>query len=388
MCLRRIVLWVLCLGLVSGCNRAEQGVSTPSFGGSKIKVALFNGNGASAVCVLETYESLKIDMGIVVDYISASQISEGKLSDHDVIIFPGGSGSKEFNNLGDKASAEVIKFVNRGKGAVGICAGGYLFSTTRGYPSLKLISATEWDREHYNKGRALIEFEPSTIGLEMFPELEGEKCYMQYYDGPVFMPSDSGRSGLMQYEELARFVTDIKIHSSYPNGITPGKTFLLREHIGEGRAIVVSGHPESTPGMRWMVPRMVRWAANKPMIEYHKKWVRPELYSHEILYYKNLVSREKALFWDLLSDDVDRKIDAMEELWELHSRPAVRWNIGMLRDSSSKVRESAAMLLQNAEYSAAIPDLQAAYNIENSPETKLVIKEVINHLSNDYKSSK
>ena len=31
---------------------------------NKIKVAVFNGSGASAVCIIETYESLKIDTWI------------------------------------------------------------------------------------------------------------------------------------------------------------------------------------------------------------------------------------------------------------------------------------------------------------------------------------
>ncbi|MCK5730455.1 MAG: hypothetical protein KAH68_05240, partial [Draconibacterium sp.] len=112
---------------------------------NKIKVAIFNGSGASAVCILETYESLKIDTGILAGFISAREITEGKLDDYDVIIFPGGSASKELNNLGQNAANKVIKYVKSGHGAVGICAGGYLFSTTKDYPSLELVSATEWD---------------------------------------------------------------------------------------------------------------------------------------------------------------------------------------------------------------------------------------------------
>ncbi len=374
--------YILISGILFSCKHVGNNDLAEQKTNDKIAVALFNGSGASPTCILETFESLKIDTGITTRYISAGEISEGKLADFDVIVFPGGSASKELNNLGETASVEVTKFVNAGKGAVGICAGGYLFSTTKDYPSLKLVSATEWDREHYNKGRALVEFKPTENGLELFPELKGEPCFMQYYDGPVFMPADSGRSGTMDYTELAKFVTDIKIHKGYPTGITPDKTFLLKEKIGKGRAIVVAGHPESTPGMRWMVPRMVRWAANSPIIEYNKKWIRPKLYSHEILFYKELVSKEKSLFWDLLSDNPGKKTEAMKKLWELHSRPAVRWNIGLLRDSLPEVRAYAAELLKNAEYSAALPDLQSAYNLEDNPEAKNRMKEAIQHLSN------
>ena len=91
---------------------------------------VFNGNGASNVCQIETYEALKIDSDIIADYISAAEIVSGKLNDFDVIVFPGGSGSLELNNLGQIGAKKVIEFVNAWHGAVGICAGGYLFSTT------------------------------------------------------------------------------------------------------------------------------------------------------------------------------------------------------------------------------------------------------------------
>ncbi len=348
---------------------------------NKIKVAIFNGSGASAVCILETYESLKIDTGISPGFISASEITEGKLDDYDVIIFPGGSASKELNNLGQNAANKVIKYVKSGHGAVGICAGGYLFSTTKDYPSLELVSATEWDREHYDKGRALIEFELTPEGESVFPELTNQSCFLQYYDGPVFMPADSGRSNTLKYNEYAKFVTDIQIHKGYPANITPGKTFLFSEKIENGRAIVVAGHPESTPGMRWMVPRLARWAANKPLVSYNKKWVRPQIYSQPILFKSELVKKEKAYFWDLLSDNPEQKTEAMQKLWEMHSRPAVRWNMGLLRDSDYRVREKAAILLKRAEYSAALPDLLTAYNMEINSNTKSVIKESIDFLS-------
>ena len=371
--------YIVFLIVFVSCNSGNnESINKPE---NRIKVAVFNGSGASAVCIVETFESLKIDTGISAGFISAREITEGKLSNFDVIIFPGGSASKELNNLGQIAADKVIKFVKSGNGAVGICAGGYLFSTTKDYPSLKLVSATEWDRTHYDKGRALVEFELTSEGENIFPELIDKQCFLQYYDGPVFMPADSGRSNKLLYNEYAKFVTDIQIHKGYPANITPGKTFLFSEEIEKGRAIVVAGHPESTPGMRWMVSRLARWAANKPLVSYNKKWVRPEIYSHPILFKPELVKKEKDFFWDLLSDNPDIKIDAMQNLWEMHSRPAVRWNMGLLRDSDAGVRAKAALLLKQAEYSAALPDLVTAYNIETNSNTKSILKESIDFLS-------
>ena len=372
------VLLVATVLFLAACNSGSKDEKIDS---SKINVGVFNGDGVSSTCVLETYEALKIDTGIEPTIISAAEIATGKIFELDAIIFPGGSGSKEFNNLGQIAAAKVHEFVNLGKGAVGICAGGFLFSTTKDYPSLRLVSATEWDRQHYDKGRALVQFELTDSGEELFPELKNKKAFLQYYDGPVFMPADSGRSGLLDYNEYAKYVSDIAIHENYPDGITPGKTFLLGENIGEGRAIVVSGHPESTPGMRWIVPRMARWAAREETVSYDAKWVRPEINNTEIFYTKDLVKKEKELFWYLTDSNKEKKLMAMQQLFEMRSRPAVRWNLGLLRDKEPDVRAKAASLLLETEYTAAIPDLNSALAIETDSTVKTALNNAILFLS-------
>ncbi len=203
------VFYVLFIIVFVSCSNVNN--ESLNHAGNKIKVAVFNGSGASAVCIIETFESLKIDTGISAGFISASEITEGKLHNYDVIIFPGGSASKELNNLGQNAAEKVVEYVKSGHGAVGICAGGYLFSTTKDYPSLELVSATEWDRAHYDKGRALVEFELTSEGESVFPELTNQQCFLQYYDGPVFMPADSGRSNTLKYNEYAKFVTGVTL---------------------------------------------------------------------------------------------------------------------------------------------------------------------------------
>lgn len=373
-----LFLVIAVLGLIRCQNINTFNNSTPN----KIKVAVFNGNGASATCILETYEALKIDTGIISSEISAAEIELDRLSKFDAIIFPGGSASKELNNLGQTAAEKVKQFIKAGKGAVGICAGGYLFSTTKGYPSMQLVSATEWDREHYNKGRALVEFALTQKGKEIFPELDSVNNYLQYYDGPVLMPSDSGKSGITNYLELGTYVSDIHIKKNYPRNITPGKTFLLSESVEKGKVMVVAGHPEATPGMRWMVPRMARWVTNNPLIAYPEKWVKPTQYDSAIFFTNELAKKEKELFWQLLGPNDSIKLEAMQQLYKMHSRPAVRWNMGLLRDTSAEVRTRAAYYLRLTEYSAAIPDLESALKNESNDKCKIQLEETLLFLSN------
>ncbi len=345
----------------------------------KIKVAVFNGSGASPVCISETLEALKIDKEIQGEEISGAGILNGELSGFDAIIFPGGSGSKQLNNLGKRGLEIVQSFVKEeGKGIIGICAGGYMMLSTDGYPSLQLSSVEHIDREHYNRGRGLIEFGLTEEGMKIFPELQGHMLFLQYYDGPVMQLKDSSVS---TYKKLSTFVTDITPDKFAPSGITPGSTFMFEETVGKGKLFVISGHPESTPGMRWMVPRMVRRVTSEEQISYPDFFVRPEINDSVIMFDKALRKREKKLFRDLLNDTAEVQSAAMNELYSLRSRPAVRWNIGLLRDANPEVRKLAAYLLKETEYSAALPDLISASEIETDEDVIKQLSETISSLN-------
>jgi len=380
--MKKTIISIGILLILIGCNPSKHEISNQNnTAKTKFLVAVFNGNGASPTCVEETYESLKIDSGISPRYLTAAEILSGVLDSVDVIIFPGGSASQELNHLGQIAAEKVKQFIKNGGGIVGICAGAYLLTTSKGYPSLEIVSATQWDREHYDRGRALVEFKLSKTGLEIFPELINQKTFLQYFDGPVLFPSDSGRSGKIVYQEMAQYVSDIKIHENHPVGITPGKTFLLGETIGNGRAMAIAGHPEATPGMRWMVPRMARWTAKKELINYPAKWIKPYLYKEAIFYTKELTKLEKKYFWDLFSDNDSIKYAAMNNLHDIKSRPAVRWNVGLLRDSNAKIRIHAAELLAADEYTIASKDFIASLKTEKDPFVKKTFADILQKLT-------
>ncbi len=368
-----LILSILVLSFFS-CKTEKNNKNDEKGITKKIVVGVFNGNGASPVCVLETIEALKIDKGILGKEISPYDIVSEKINDFDVIIFPGGSGSKELNSLGKKGKDAIISFVKNGKALVGICAGAYMTMSTDGYPSLQISNMKHLDRAHYNRGRGLVEFTLTEKAASVFPELKDKKAFLQYYDGPVMQLKDSS---VTTNTEFAKYVTDITPDNFAPSGIAPGNTFLYTENIEKGKIIAVAGHPESTPGMRWMVPRMARFVANKELVPYDSFFVRPEINDKAILFDKALRKREKTLFWKLLNDTASIQISAMNELYSYRSRPAVRWTIGLLRDISPEVRKRAAYLLKETEYSFALPDLEAALSIENDEAVKKQIKETI-----------
>ena len=374
-----ILILLVALAMTS-CKQQVVKETNQSVEKTKIKVGVFKGNGAGAVSVIETIEALKIDTGIVAVPISAAEIQMGDLANFDAIIIPGGSGSKQLNNLGESGADKLRDFIRvQGKGIVGICAGAYFLSSTAGYPNLHLASSIHLDRPHYNRGRGLVQFAITENGNKIFPELEGKNTFLQYYDGPVMAQSDSTEG---EYTELGVFVTDIHPDDFAPTGLTPGKTFLLNEDVGKGRVFLCAGHPESTPGMRWMAPRMVRWVCKSELVSYNPKWVRPEINDKAILFDRQLRKHEKEIFWRLFSEDPQEQISAMDSLYALRSRPAVRWSIGLLRSNNHDVRKHAAELLKLTEYSDALPDLKAALTVEQNSDAKSSIKSTIDFLEN------
>jgi hypothetical protein len=155
---------------------------------------------------------------------------------------------------------------------------------------------------------------------------------------------------------------------------------MYHQQVGKGRIFAIGGHAESTPGIRFMIPRMARWVSRQPLVSYNKKWIVPEKNDHAILFDNDLKKKEKQLFWQLFDTKPEIRIAAMDSLYALRSRPAVRWNQGMLRDKNPKVRKHAADLLIQAEYTDALKDLKAGYQYEKDVKTKEAFRKAIDFL--------
>jgi len=342
-----------------------------------LTVGVFTGDGAGSISITETLSALRIDKDINAIPVSAADIINGDLDSVDALIFPGGSGSKQLNNLGKQGQVIVKDFLkNKGKGIVGICAGAYMLCSTEGYPSLQIGDVKHIDRPHYDRGRGLIEFELNEDGLQIFPELKDNHQFIQYYDGPVMEALGNDAS----FTPLATYVTDIHPHKGYPSGITPGKIYIYNEKIGKGKIFAIGGHAESTPGMRWMIARMARWVAGKPLVSYDKKWIDPKRNTKAILFDKATGKTERKAWWQLFDKDAQKQIAALDTLYNLRSRPAVRWAIGLLRDDKTETRARAAKMIAQTEWTAALPDLKAALLVEQNENTKKIIQDAINFL--------
>ena len=171
-----------------GYSCSNSPTQTPHVSEALIKVGVFDGHGGAQTCVWETVEAIKIDKEMDVRLITTSDIANGILDSLDAIIIPGGGGSRQYLNLGHENHDRIRNFVAKGGGAVGICAGAYLFSNTPDYACIAINGAQAIDLEHDNRGHGLAKFTLSDEGKSIFPELAARDTnYVMYYEGPVFI---------------------------------------------------------------------------------------------------------------------------------------------------------------------------------------------------------
>lgn len=345
----------------------------------KIKVAVFQGDGGAVTCIRETVAALTVDSGMDVSIVTATDISNGVLDGLDAIIIPGGGGSRQYLNLGHENMERIKDFVRNGGGAVGICAGAYLFSDTPDYSCMALTGVRAIDREHDNRGHGMAKFTLNEAGKEIFPELaDRDTNYVFYYEGPVFV--DNEDSEIEDYTVFGIMESDVHEEGGAPANMTNGKPFFIGNGYGKGKVFCTIAHPEATPGNIWIIPRMVRWTLDKPLVSYTESAVTPPKEPSELLMSIEDLRYESALFQTFLYGTPEEKTDALDWLEAHYSWSAKTWLQGLLYDSSPAVRKRAAEYIGDIQYLAFLEDLESAFSNETDNETKAVMQSVIAYL--------
>lgn len=355
------------------------GLSAWSMGvGNKVRVGVFQGNGGAQTCIWETIASIQLDPDMAVRTITTADIANGVLKDLDAIIIPGGEGTTQYMNLGEENMERIRNFIRSGKGAVGICAGAYLFTDTPGYACMHINGGKAIDIEHDNRGHGISAFSLTAEGKKLFPELaKRDKSYVMYYEGPVLVKSDSIP---LPYTTMAIMETDVHEEGNAPANMTNNRPFFIANEYGKGRVFSSISHPEATPGMMWMIPRMVRWTLRMPVVAYSKRVVNPDLYNREILMTKDDLRKERGYYRTFLYGSPKEKIAALDWLQACRSWDAKRWVQGLLFDNSPAVRERAARFIAETDYLPFLSDLEAACRVERDEQTKQSMMRHFEHL--------
>ncbi|MEO8377906.1 MAG: hypothetical protein ABI579_09575 [Candidatus Sumerlaeota bacterium] len=175
------------------------------------------------------------------------------LDDYDVYIFPGGTGSGEAKALGIDGGKALTEAVKNGKGAIAICAGGYLVA--EGWnPETKateLVNAKLFDDDHWARGEQFISV--TTVGDD-----NDSSRTMWFENGPIFSPGTT--EGMPKYTPLVRYVTDLAAKDA-PKGMMAGRDAVIAAPLGKGRVVAFGPHPELSKDLHHWLTNAIKWTA-------------------------------------------------------------------------------------------------------------------------------
>lgn len=201
--------------------------------------------------------------------VGVADISDGVLGQFDMVIFPGGSGSKQAAALGKEGKDTVKEFVEAGGGYVGICAGAFLaasnYSWSLGISNHKTFCETidvpgigrksMW----FRGGSAPVTMELTDEGRTILGDFEGV-FEVRYQNGPIMSPM--GREGLGSFRSLAHFRSEVSKYKPQEGTMINTPAVIVGE-FGNGRILCISPHPESTDALNRLVQNAVRWTARR-----------------------------------------------------------------------------------------------------------------------------
>ena len=201
--------------------------------------------------------------------VGVADIRDGVLGQFDMVVFPGGSGSKQAAALGKEGKATVKEFVEAGGGYVGICAGAFLaasnYSWSLGISNHKTFCETievpgigrksMW----FRGGSAPVTMELTDEGRTILGDFEGV-FEVRYQNGPIMSPM--GREGLGNFRSLAHFRSEVSKYKPQEGTMINTPAVIVGE-FGNGRVLCISPHPESADALNRLVQNAVRWTAQR-----------------------------------------------------------------------------------------------------------------------------
>ncbi len=222
-----------------------------------LKVAIYEGPGSGEKGIVTVSQQIERLAGARVTALKPEEVGTRNLSEFDIIVFSGGSGSAQADAIGEVGRKQVREFVDRGGGYLGICAGAYLacagFKWGIGILNAKTVSQ-KWQR-----GRGMMQMELSDEGRKVFGPLQG-RFNIRYANGPIIAPL--GRDDLPLYRVAASFRSEIA-NNGTPVGVMIDSPAVVWAPFGKGRVLTVSPHAEDTPGLENFVPRALAWLGEK-----------------------------------------------------------------------------------------------------------------------------
>lgn len=231
----------------------------------KLRIAMYDSDGVGGAGPKNMEAVLSAHPEVVFRRVGTTEIKQGILAQQfDILLYPGGAGGTMGRALGKDGREKVRTFLYNGGGYVGVCAGAYLSSRTYGW-SLHILSAQVLDREHWVRGRATLRLEVTPAGREILGDDYPTPIRCVYHNGPI-LSLLSPAQGQTAATPLVVFREE-RVGKGGKKGIMLGAPAIAAGEFGKGRVAVVSPHPEQTPGLEKMVPRLIAWCAHRDPLD-------------------------------------------------------------------------------------------------------------------------
>ncbi len=353
------IMIVFILAVLAGaCNRSssdKEYVKKVVLNTESIAVGVFKATGYDYPNFDYVTEALKIDGAIVYVTLTEADILKTKLNNIDVLVFPAMSKDQKMDKLDDEVAEIITDFIaKRGNGAISLSNGGEILTKSQKYQSLDLLDIELTDNQDLDINSGVIRVSLTNDGKRMFPELfDYESVTVDYHYGPKMNILDTSN-----VQVLATAESD----DSFP--------VLIKAKCEKGKLIFANINPELTPGMRWMIPRMVRWTFNKELIWYNRKVFRPNLYDKEINLEAGVKEEIEKLIVELDKGKKNEVIAAMDDLQVLYPMAAAEKVRSMLILKNDDIKLRAARFLVDIEYTKALEDINALIKTERSNKVR------------------
>ncbi|MFP6866280.1 MAG: succinylglutamate desuccinylase/aspartoacylase family protein [Roseibacillus sp.] len=240
---------------------------TPSRGKSLLRVALYDAGGVGGNGPRQLETVIKEIKPSFTWRISSGDIADGALQQFDLVIFPGGSGSKQAAAIGAEGRAHVRNFVEDGGGFVGVCAGAYLaaanykwslaISNHKTFCEVREIPKVGRKSMWYRGKSSTVKMALTKAGKEILGQIEGT-IPVRYHNGPIVSPAN--HEGLPGYQVLAHFRSEVARYETQ-KGTMVDTPAIIASNFGKGRVLCISPHPESSKELRPLVARGIQWTA-------------------------------------------------------------------------------------------------------------------------------
>jgi len=265
-----IIIIFIVIGVIYGFNLQKTSPTTCNSTLEAVNVIIYNGEGSTTDSVegviycLEQAE--KDNPNIQFNYTTTDVINLKNLANQDVLVISGGDIRFIFNNPDinpeDIKTEDIKKFVEGGKGYLGICAGAYVASNYNGeYGSGWGIAPNiECNYTHID------DMQPLTLtnyGIKTLKYSEGtiNPC--------AFATNDTETVTLLSFHLInsprlykkGNYAT-MAIYTENDT-IMSGSAAILDDTYGSGRIILSGPHPELKPAKPGLVARMVLWASKR-----------------------------------------------------------------------------------------------------------------------------